>query len=218
MFDNFNNFILSSDRDVFNKLYSRIQFYEMTRHLNGDIVECGVFKGSGLLTWLKILDMHEPRSIKRVVGFDFFDPGFVQTLENTNDKIMMEQVFTRVKNLDFKDVSHQGVTNTIKSANFDNGKFELVAGDVSETSREYVKKKPGFRISILYIDLDLEKPTYDALKNFWDNIVPGGVIVLDEYAHPSWSESNGVDAFAQEYKLTIRPTSIKAPTAYIIKP
>ena len=47
VYDSFNGFIFSSDRNVFNKLYSRMKFYEMTKHLMGDIVECGVFKGSG---------------------------------------------------------------------------------------------------------------------------------------------------------------------------
>jgi len=217
IFDSFNNFMFSADRNVFNKLYSRIKFYEMTKQLNGDIVEAGVFKGSGILTWLKILDMNEPNSIKRVVGFDFFSPYWVDSIQDPNDKIMMEQVFDRVNKLDPKDLSCQGITDKIRSANFKNHKFELVVGDIITTSKNYIATKPGFRISVLYIDLDLGDATYQTLNTFWKNIVPGGIIVLDEYAHPGWSESNGVDRFVQEHELTVNPTNVNAPTAYIIK-
>jgi hypothetical protein len=32
---------------------------------------------------------------------------------------------------------------------------------------EYAKNCPSFRISLLYLDLDLDKPTYDTLVNLW---------------------------------------------------
>jgi hypothetical protein len=217
MYDNYNGFIFSNDRVVFNKLYSKMFFYEMTKHLPGDIVECGVFKGSGLLAWLKILAMNEPNSIKKVLGFDFFDSGFINDMETGVDKETMKQVFTRDKNLVNNDISLEGISNKIISAGFDSSKFELIKGDVIETSQFAVEQKPGLRISILYLDMDLDKPTYAALKTFWNNIVKGGVIVFDEYAYHSWSESNGADDFIEEMGLTLHTTGIKAPTAYIIK-
>ena len=47
--------------------------WHKTKHLNGDIVECGVFKGSGIYTFLKLKRLFNPNSSKRVVGFDFFN-------------------------------------------------------------------------------------------------------------------------------------------------
>ena len=217
MFDSFNNFMFSDDRSTFNKLYMKMKFYEMTKHLHGDIVECGVFKGSGLLAWLKILAMNEPNSIKKVIGFDFFDPTFVNDLDNDVDKETMKQVFDRVKKLDLNDVSYDGVRNKIISAGFEDSKFELVKGDIMETSWQAVEEKPGLRISILYLDMDLEKPTRAALNAFWNNVVPGGIVVFDEYAYHSWSESNAVDEFIAENDLYLHQTNVKAPTAYVIK-
>jgi hypothetical protein len=217
LYDCFNKFILSDERVVFNKLYSRIQFYEMTKHLLGDIVECGVFKGSGLSTWLKILEINEPHSIKKVIGFDFFDPNFVDSLDDKTEKDTMKQVFDRCQNLENSEVSLEGVTNKLLNAGFKTDKFQLVKGDVTKTSKSFLEDKPGLRISILYLDLDLDIPTYTALVNMWDKIVDGGVIVFDEYAYHNWSEANGVDRFVKENNLTIHSTKFKAPTAYIIK-
>jgi hypothetical protein len=216
-YDSFNDFIFSDDRNIFNKLYSRITFYEMTKHLHGDIVECGVLKGSGLLTWLKILDMKEPNSLKKVIGFDFFDPGFVNDMKTGVDKETMNQVFTRIKDFRNDDVSYENISNKIINAGFKESRFELVKGDVVETSRKIIQDKPGLRISVLYLDMDLDEPTYAALENLWDNIVVGGLVVFDEYAYHSWSESDAADRFAKKHDLKIQNTFIKAPTAYIIK-
>lgn len=217
IYDSFNNFIFSKDRNIFNKMYSRFQFYEMTKHLHGDIIECGVFKGSGLLTWLKLIDMYEPHSIKKTVGFDFFDPNFVDQMPSGVDRDTMKQVFDRVKDLDLNDVSFFGIKDKIINAGFNENKFELIKGDIEKTAKEYVDARPGMRISILYLDMDLAKPTYDALTIFWNNIVSGGIIVFDEYAYHSWSESNAADKFCLKNNLKIIKTNIKAPTAYIIK-
>lgn len=218
IFDGFNTFIMSEDRNVFNKMYWRSRLYDITKDLNGDIVECGVFKGSGMFTWLKLIDLHEPNSIKKAIGFDFFDQQFVDTLVNDVDRDTMKQVFTRDKKLKESDISMAGISNKIINAGFKSSKFDLIQGDISQTSIEYMKERPGFRISILYLDMDLEKPTYDALNAFWDRIVPGGIIVFDEYAYHSWSESNAVDKFLKEKRLILNSTHIHAPTAYCFKP
>lgn len=217
IYDSFNNFIFSKDRNVFNKMHSRFQFYDMTKHLHGDIVECGVFKGSGLLTWLKLLNIYEPHSIKKVVGFDFFDPGFVDDMPDGVDKQTMKQVFDRVKDLDLNDVSLEGIRNKILNAGFGEDKFELIKGDIKTTSQEYVIKRPGMRISVLYLDMDLYEPTYFALQMLWNNVVPGGVVVFDEYAYHSWSESDAADEFVKQKNLKLIKTNIKTPTAYIVK-
>ena len=218
MYDSFNYFMFSNERNVFNKLHSKFWLYDMTKHLHGDIVECGVFKGSGLVSWLKIMNLHEPFSIKKVIGFDFFDPNFVDSIDLSVDKESMSQVFTRVKNFDRSDFDVESIREKITMAGFDDTKFELVRGDISLTSKEYLAKRPGFRISLLYLDLDLYEPTYNTLVNLWDNLVSGGVAVFDEYAYHTWSESDAVDQFLEEKKLKLVKTNIKAPTAYVIKP
>lgn len=217
IYDSFNNFIFSNDRNIFNKLCSRFYFYNKTEHLLGDIVECGVFKGSGLFSWLKMLDMNEPNSIKKVIGFDFFDPNFVDDILDKTDKETMQQVFTRCSNLDINEVSLSGIHSKLDAAGIKKNKYELVAGDISQTTKKFIEDRPGFRISILYMDLDLDEPTYNTLNNLWDRVVDGGIVVFDEHAYHKWSESNAVDRFVREKKLSVHRTNIQTPTAYIIK-
>jgi hypothetical protein len=187
------------------------------KELNGDIVECGVFKGSGLLTWLKLIDLHQPNSIKKVIGFDFFGNDFVDNIIDDVDRNTMKQVFSRDSSLDPSVISIENINDKIKTSGFKDSKYDLVKGDISFTSINYLKDRPGFRISLLYLDLDLDKPTYDTLVNFWDRIVDGGCVVFDEYAYHSWSESNAVDRFLKDKKIKLRNTHVHAPTAYFIK-
>jgi hypothetical protein len=72
---------------------------------------------------------------------------------------------------------------------------------------------------MLYINCDLDRPTYYSLKYLWDRILPGGMIVFDEYEYHCFSESNGVDKFLKEFNIeyTIKSTNFMCPTAYFIK-
>ena len=212
----FNQFIFSSDRKVLHKLFYRHQLFQMVQNLPGDIVECGVFKGSGIFTWAKLIELFAPFEIKKVVGFDFFNSSFVSELSDS-DRVVMGQVFSRC-DASKEDISDETISNRLIEIGIPASKFELIKGDISKTSLEYVQNNPGFRISLLYMDLDLDKPTYDTLENFWDIIVPGGVIVFDEYGYNAWTESNAVDRFVKKHNLHLYKTNVGAPTAYIQKP
>lgn len=216
-YDNFNGLIFSPERNIIFKLLMRHRLYDMIKDIHGDIVECGVFKGSGLASWLKMMDMDAPHDIRKVIGFDFYDPSFTKDLIG-EDKIYMEHVFSRCKDMELSEVSTEVITQKLLKAGVPENKFELVKGDVSITSKDYVSTRPGFRIALLYMDLDIERPTYEALVNFWDNIVPGGIIVFDEYAYHVWSEANAVDRFVAEKDLHLHKLHIRSPTAYLIKP
>jgi hypothetical protein len=217
LYDAYNKFVMSSERKVFFKMYWRMKLFEMVKNLHGDIVECGVFKGAGLLLWLKMMDLEQQHSIKKVIGFDFFGPEFVDSLKDDIDREAMKQVFARDTKLTTSDVSLQAITKKIENAGFKPNRYDLVQGDISKTSAEYIKDKPGFRISLLYLDLDLDEPTYDTLNALWHRVVPGGLVVFDEYAYHIWSESNAVDKFIKEKGLCLYNTHIESPTAYIIK-
>jgi hypothetical protein len=218
VYKSFNDFIFSPDIKVLGKLLYRYDFFNKVKHLPGDIVEVGVFKGSGVATFSKFLDIHCPNSNKKIIGFDIFNPDNSDNIlnkDNIDDKNNMNIVYSRVNKYDR---SLESVTNNLDNMKL-NKKFMLIEGDVEDTLPKFLLENQGFRISLLYMDVDIERPTYIALKYLWDRILPGGVIVFDEYACEKWTESNAVDRF-----LKIHPDlSIKTllwgrtPTAYIIK-
>jgi len=217
LFDNFNSFILSDDRRVFNKLAARTLLYNEVKEIPGDIVECGVFKGTGLYTFLKLKNIFNPNSSKKVIGFDFFNTKeLISSINNGIDKEAMEVLFKErhfTHNQSFKDTFR----NKLLADGFIDSDFELIEGDISVTSKQFSQDNPGFKISLMYMDLDLEVPTYNTLINLWDNMTKGGIIVFDEYGYHKWSESKGVDKFIEEKNLQIKSLNFMCPTAYIKK-
>jgi hypothetical protein len=216
IYDSFNDFIFSDDKKVLSKLIARAMLIEKTRDIPGDIVECGVFKGSGILSFLKIKSILSPNSFKKVIGFDMFNNADLVNDLHGIDKETMDELF-KSRNFKHENGYELILAEIIKQAGYDESRFELIKGDISKTSNEYVTNRPGAKISILYLDMDLAKPTYDALVSFWDRITIGGLVVFDEYAYHQWSESAGVDRFLNERKLKIKSLDFQAPTAYIEK-
>ena len=217
LFYNFNSFILSDDRRVFNKLISRTLLYNEIKDIPGDIVECGVFKGTGLYTFLKLKNVFNSNSSKKVIGFDFFNTdGLISSINNKEDKDAMDVLF-KERNFSHNQSFKENFKLELIKNGFSESEFELIEGDVSETTKMFSQNNPGFKISLLYMDLDLEIPTYDTLVNLWDNVTKGGLIIFDEYGYHKWSESKGVDKFIEEKNLEIKSLNFACPTAYIKK-
>ena len=213
IFKAYNHLIESEDTERIEKILIRYELYKKTISVPGDIFECGVFKGTGLIFWLKLLKIFEPNSFKKVVGFDTFGDFPDSTLEfekKTVKKFHKESKFSK-KNL------YLNVKKKIKEAKLEH-KSELIKGDILKTSKNYVKNHRGFRISLLHIDLDTYNGTIHALKNFFPLVSRGGIIIFDEYGSSGWGESDAVDEYFKDKKYKIIKTEFgKKPTAYLIK-
>ena len=216
LYSAFNTFIFNEDIKVLGKLLHRYNFFNLTKNLPGDIVELGVFKGSGVATFIKFLEIFATHSNKKVIGFDIFDKNniIIDKYKNGNT---MKTVYNKVN--DDNELSLLNVKNKLQNINKNLSKFILVEGDVCYTTQQFILENPGFRISLLYVDLDLNEPVYNSLMNLWDRILPGGYIVFDEYEYHKFDESNGVDKFLKDFdkKYEVISTNFMAPSAYLIK-
>lgn len=216
IYDAFNEFIFSPDTRVISKLIARTLLFEKIKDVPGDIVECGVFKGSGILSWLKIKKILAPNSFKKVIGCDFFDTDSLINSLSGNDQIRMKELFDE-RSYQHEGAAEQFLHEKISSAGFGEGDYELVKGDISKTAPELVAQRPGLRISLLYIDLDIDVPTYDALSAFWEKVSVGGLVVFDEYGYHQWSEAEGADRFFKGKNVQIKSLDHTCPTAYVVK-
>ncbi len=213
LWDAYHRLLLGPDLERMRKLLVRYDFFKLVLDRPGDIVECGVFKGAGLLTWLKFLQIHAPGSARRVVGFDTFD-AFATPSSGTD----FAAVAAFVKETAHAGTSPRSLHEAIAAAGIAKDRCELVAGDIATTAADYARANPGFRIALLHMDLDLGEPTFAALQALWPRVIPGGVVVFDEYAAPRWSESDGVDRFFAGTGVRLRALAhARTPTAYAIK-
>jgi len=197
------------------------ELYKIIADLPGCIVECGVYRGAGLLTWAKLLEIFHPGDrIRKVIGFDNF-AGFVK-LEDKDGSERPDRAkvvggwnagpyYSEL--VDHISVFHDD--SFIPRAK----RIELVEGDLSKTAARYVEVNPGLRISLLHLDVDLYEPTLAALRAFYPHVVHGGVIIFDEYGMTEWpGESRAVEEYFEGKMPRLRKFPLAStPGAYIIK-
>jgi hypothetical protein len=210
-YDSYNNFIFANDSKVFDKLISKYHFLSIAKEVPGEIVELGIFKGSGLAGWLKTA--RALKSNRNVIGFDLFDNEVLVSNIKTDDVGVMKSLFA---DRNFSPIGYKEILDhMLHEMEFKN--FELIQGDVFETIPKYLEENPGFRISIANFDLDTRDPTYFCLDQLWSRIVKGGVLIFDEYGINEWTESEAVDQFIYEKSLRLIRSNFYAPSAYVIK-
>jgi len=182
------NIPLYLHRRRLSRMLCHYELFKQTIDIPGKIVECGVFRGSSLMYWAKLLDIFcMGDTSKRVIGFDTFS-GFV----NVGDNDVCDSQFDQRKQGGFHaDSAYEEICSL--SRLFDEDRFapesvriELVKGDLKETAPAYVQKHTDLRISLLHLDLDLFEPTLAALKAFYPRVVRGGIVVIDDFALDDW--------------------------------
>lgn len=224
--DLYNGFFLNNDIERLRKFLVREHFFKMSLEIPGDIVEIGVFKGTGIAQLLKLREIFVPASNKKVIGFDLFSqsPNYKGSLSESNknlDSYYGEGGVKMEEGISRSDISHfiDKMKLTNRRQGFNTDIYQLIEGDVLNSIPLYLSENPGFRISYLYLDLDIDEPTYASLNLLYERVVRGGIIVFDEYACEKWTESNAVDRFLNEHpEISIKTlTWGRTPTAYIVK-
>src|SRR3989304_10074621 len=83
--DNFTKYIR---RQRLTRLLSLYEIFKKILVVKGSIVECGVYKGFGLMTWANMSAVLEPTNLtRRIYGFDTFE-GFPKVSEKDLNEIM----------------------------------------------------------------------------------------------------------------------------------
>jgi len=212
LWEAYHTLLLGPDIGRLKKMLVRYDLYSMTKDIKGDILECGVFKGAGLMFWLKLLAIYEPESNKKVVGFDTFKlfGGALTDIEKQSAENYMEEAAVR-------EVSKSSILEYADKAGLIN-RVELVEGDIALTSQKYVQDNPKKSISVLHLDLDTYDGTKASLEALYPSVSTGGIIIFDEYGDPTWNETEAVDEFFADKDVEIITISYSSkPSAYILK-
>ena len=215
------NFQIYTRRVFLKKFLAHYEFYQQVIHLPGDIVELGVYRGASLLSWANFMEIRNMGDRhKKVIGFDNFK-GFGEL--DPKDGVEVSDVGKQSGGFD-SSVFEEQLQDAIHI--FDTDRFIpykpriiLVKGDIEQTVPEYVQQNPGLRISLLHFDADLYRPTLIGLENLWPRVVPGGVVLFDEYGIPPWEgEAAAVDEFFADKKVSIKRLDWSSnPGGYVIK-
>ncbi len=215
------NFQIYTRRIFLKRFLAHYEFFRMVVDLPGDIVELGVYRGASLMSWANFLEIRNMSDRqKQVFGFDNFT-GFTGLTgkDGSADKSVAKDV-GGFDSSAFRDMLIDAISI------FDRDRFipykprvKLVEGNIEETVPRFVREKPGLRICLLHFDCDMYMPTKVGLEHFWPLVVPGGVVLFDEYGIRPWEgESNAVDEYFADKKVAIRRLDWSPnPGGYVIK-
>ncbi len=206
----YDQFLRETNVDRLQKIIAKYELFKKVINVPGDICECGVFRGSGIFTWVKLMMIFKPNNNFKVVGFDLFGSSKVKL----NFKYKIDKKVQAWHNSGT--ISQKDLLKKCKDWGFKN--LKLYAGDVRKTTKKYVKENFGSRISLLYLDVDNYDGTLAILKNLYSKMSKGGLIVFDEYGFKGHGESNAVDKFFEKKKVKLKSLSwANSPTSYIVK-
>ena len=168
---------------VLNDLYMRIV------NVPGDILEFGTRFGHNLVVFENLRAIYEPfNKTRRVIGFDTFDGyrGFSE--KDIKGDVFSEERYTTFENYENFLAELLKVHEQSNVLGHIAGQHRLVKGDVCDTAPAYFRDHPETVVALAYLDMGLYNPTRAALKAIQPHLIPGSVILLDEF---TWSESPG---------------------------
>ena len=137
-----------------------------TLALDGDFVECGVYKGGTALLFAKILGEQTPPHTKKLHLFDTF-----QGMPEVNAEKDIH------RKGDFSDTSLETVRARLAAfpwAIFHPGILPATFSAIAES-----------RICLAHVDVDIYEAVLNCCDRLYPKLVPGGVMVFDDYGFES---------------------------------
>ena len=182
--ENFPKYVRRQHMTRFLALY---ELFKRVIPVKGSIVECGVNRGYGLMTWAKLSAVLEPVNLtRRIYGFDSF-AGFPSIAEKDRTGPAWKTAEPGGLHADSYDELLQLIEINDKDRFLGHiPKVELIKGDATETIPRFIADHPHLVVSLLFLDFDLYEPTKAALEAFVPRMPKGAMLAFDELDNPIW--------------------------------
>lgn len=157
---------------------------------NGIFIEVGVYKGGSLLALAKAFPE------RQLVGFDTFE-GMPAQYAGRDESHPVG---------DFADTSVEAVR-----ALFDAKQVTIIKGLFPDPAGDMIDDLGDYFIAFAHLDMDHWRGTLEALTFIWPRLLPGGVIVFDDY---NWRRCPGiaplVQTWAKAHGLQVEEAGLQA--------
>jgi hypothetical protein len=201
-FENGHNWFSHNTRT--GKLLAQYELYKSISGLPGDVLEFGVFKAASLLRFAMFRRFLENDHSRRIIGFDAFGVFPRSGINHTEDVKFIDAFEVMAGNgLQEEELKSLLALRGIENVN-------LVGGNVFDTLDPFLATNPHLRIALLHLDMDVAAPTEFVLRRLFDRLVPGGIVMIDDYNSVAGA-TEVVDAFVAERSLEIS----KLPYYYV---
>jgi O-methyltransferase len=205
----------------FERMYFLIKAIEQIKNnkIQGDFVECGVWKGGNLILFQKMIEKLNIK--KKIYAYDTFkgmtEPGkFDFTFEKKDAKKILRTLKKKKvdpkKNIVLAECSLEDVIKNYEKNTRPNKNLFCIKGPVEETLE--IKRNIPKKISVLRLDTDWYESTKIELEVLFPLLVKDGILIIDDYGY--W---NGAKKAVDRYffKKPIALFKIDFTSRFVIK-
>jgi O-methyltransferase len=162
--------------------------------IEGDIVECGVWRGGSVMAILNVLKELKSDD-KNIYLYDTFDGMSEPTADDVSfdgrsAKELLDESEKDEQNVIWAYSGKDIVKKNVFATGYDREKIHFVQGKVEDTIPTTIPDK----ISLLRLDTDWYESTKHELEHLFPRLSKGGILILDDYGH--WQ---GARKAADEY-------------------
>lgn len=173
-----------------------------TNNIEGDIVECGVWKGGSVMAALKTLKALKSFN-RNIYLYDTFEgmskptdiDKSVRGESATDAYLKKDEVWDRIVCFSTLDE----VKSNISKINYPENNIHYIKGKVEDTIPNNTIPE---KIAILRLDTDWYESTKHEMEHLFPRLVKGGIIIIDDYGH--WQGcKQAIDEYVQKNKIEL---------------
>lgn len=187
------------------RFYNLIHSLKLVNDIEGDLVECGCWKGLSSFLVCNYLKQTEPSfSGESYHIFDSFEGLSTPGREDVIEGSLIDRKGERKGKAFKKKGAYNAQMEDVQVALSEFPKIKYYKGWIPESLASY----QGSKVKFLHIDVDLYEPILGAMKFFEDKMVSGGIIICDDYGSLYWPGARkAVEEFSQNEKFKFLPLS-----------
>lgn len=150
-------------------------------NLEGDFIECGTNKGFIAKIIIDYVEFDKKnKDFYLLDTYEGLDERYLSPIELANGK---------------RSGGYEYCYDFVVSYFSDHQKIKIIKGSIPETLELVTSSKVAF----IHIDLNCVIPEIASINYFWDRLVTGGVVLLDDYGHAGHEQQQiSFDSFAKE--------------------
>lgn len=183
------------------------ELFRETLNVPGHLAEFGCYRGANAMLLAKLLRIEDPFGGKQVYAFDSFEGLTTFTAQDGSATDLrgqyrgsQEEFRAMIDLYDFED------------------RLIIQKGLIQDTLTPLLKTQPELRFSFVYCDTDLYEPTALILEHVAPRLMPGGLLVFDEWnmaeypgegrAVNEWLETHAASYSVEHVRGTRQPTLV----------
>ena len=186
--------------------------YILDNEISGDFVECGVWKGGSAMLMASCL-LESQAFDRHLYLYDTFQ-GMTKPGDHDINLFGQKATSKFARTATGRDSSSWAlatlpeVKRNLALTEFPAENLHFIEGKVEDT---IPKTAPSNGIALLRLDTDWYESTKHELEHFYDQLVDGGVLIIDDYGHWSGSKKATIEFFgARREKILLQKVDYSA--------